>query len=65
MQPKTTTIACPNCNTPIALEIVQLIIGTKFSCMNCEATIGLANESKDMVKQAVNSLETTLKNTKK
>lgn len=57
MQPKTSTIACPNCSTPILLEIVQLLQGTKFTCPTCQATVGLSTDSKSILEQAVKSYE--------
>lgn len=59
MQPKTTTIACPDCNTPILLEINQLLQGGKFTCTTCSASIGIALDSKNTLAKAVKSLNQT------
>lgn len=55
MQTKTVTIACPACSTPVFLEVSQLIIGTRFTCSNCQAVISLAKNSKRIVEDAVQS----------
>lgn len=59
MQSKTTTIACPDCNTPILLEINQLLQGGKFTCSTCNASIGISLDSKNIVEKAVKSFEKT------
>ena len=64
MQPKTVIINCPNCNSPVTLEVTQLILGTKFTCFQCNSLIGLSSDSKETVKQAVDQFETTKKNIK-
>ncbi|MBB1138096.1 hypothetical protein [Myroides sp. WP-1] len=65
MQAKTVLISCPNCNAPVTLEVTQLILGTKFSCGQCSALIGLSSDSTDTVSQAINDYESTKKSVKK
>lgn len=65
MQTKNVTIACPACNTPVYLEVSQLILGTKFTCSNCQAAIGLAKNSKSIVEDAVHSYTSLTSPTKK
>ncbi|MCS4238567.1 transcription initiation factor IIE alpha subunit [Myroides gitamensis] len=55
MKTKTVTLACPACNTPVFIEVSQLILGTRFTCSNCQAAIGLAQNSKSIVEEAVQS----------
>ncbi|WHT39084.1 hypothetical protein QNH98_19415 [Myroides sp. mNGS23_01] len=65
MQTKTVTIACPVCHTPICIEVSQLVMGTRFTCSNCQAVIGLADNSKSIVKDAVQSYNALPSTTKK
>jgi len=65
MQTKTVTIACPVCHTPVFIEVSQLVMGTRFTCSNCQAAIGLANNSKSIVKDAVQSYNALSSTTKK
>ncbi len=53
------TIPCPACGTKIPFDTNQLILGVQFSCPNteCDASIGLAGESKVIVKEAMEKLE--------
>jgi hypothetical protein len=48
-------IACPVCSTKIPFDANQLMIGVKFQCPNqqCDASIGLAMESKPVVEEAL------------
>ncbi|MDR0229903.1 MAG: hypothetical protein LBI72_12695 [Flavobacteriaceae bacterium] len=57
MKSKNSTIHCPDCNTPIAIEITQLLQGSKFSCSTCKASVGLSMESKNILEKAVKSYE--------
>jgi transcription initiation factor IIE alpha subunit len=47
------TIPCPVCNTPISFDTKQLLAGVQFTCSNCHQSIGLALESKDVVKETM------------
>jgi len=49
-----TKINCPECNEEIIINTKQLLLGVKFSCHNCNLVVGLANESKAIVNDAMN-----------
>lgn len=51
------TLPCPVCNTKIPFDAKQLLMGVQFTCSNCQATIGLANESKPIVESALHKFE--------
>lgn len=51
-----TKINCPDCNEEIIINTKQLILGVKFSCYSCNLIVGLANESKTLVNDAVKQL---------
>lgn len=57
MKSRTSIINCPDCNAPITLEINQLLQGSKFSCINCHASISLATDSKKVLENAVHSYQ--------
>lgn len=61
MQRQTIVIACPNCSSAVALEVMQLIAGTKFRCFQCSALIGLSTDSTALVKEAVERYQSTQK----
>ena len=48
-------LPCPVCQTDIPFNTEQLLLGHQFRCPNpaCEASIGLAAESKDAVSQTI------------
>jgi transcription initiation factor IIE alpha subunit len=50
-------IPCPVCKTKIHFDAKQLLLGIQFSCSNCLASIGLAKESKEEVKGALDKLK--------
>jgi len=50
-------IPCPVCNTSILFDVKQLLSGTQFTCSNCYASIGLANESKNLVQDTMEKIE--------
>jgi hypothetical protein len=52
-------IPCPVCGTKIPFDTNQLIMGVQFSCPNieCDASIGLAGESKVIVKETMRKFE--------
>ena len=51
-------IPCPVCNTKIAFVATQLMQGMRFHCPNelCDASIGIAIESKPVVEEAMDKL---------
>jgi len=51
-------IPCPSCKTSIPFDAKQLMMGVRFQCPNCDASIGLAEESKPVVEQTIQKLET-------
>jgi len=53
MVDKNTKINCPECNEQIVINTQQLLLGVKFSCFNCNLIVGLANESKQAVNDAM------------
>jgi transcription initiation factor IIE alpha subunit len=50
-------IPCPECQTNIPFDTKQLLMGVKFVCPNCHASIGLAAESKSMVGKTMEQFE--------
>lgn len=50
-------IPCPVCNTGIPFDPRQLIAGVQFVCPNCQASIGLAQESKALVEDTLQRFE--------
>ena len=48
------SIPCPVCKTPIPFEIEKLLNGMKFICPNCHAAIGLGDNSRSQVSEAMN-----------
>ncbi len=51
------TIPCPVCKTKIPFDTNQLLQGMQFVCPNCQAAIGLAEESKPLVKETMQKFE--------
>lgn len=51
------SIPCPLCKTPIPFDTRQLIQGVQFSCPKCSVAVGLATESKDVVKTAMDRFD--------
>ena len=51
------SIPCPVCKTPIPFGIEKLLNGMKFICPNCHAAIGLGDNSRSQVSEAMNKLE--------
>ncbi len=51
------SIPCPVCNTKIPFDTKQLLLGVKFVCSNCQAAIGLADESKPIVQETIEKFE--------
>lgn len=49
-----TKINCPECNEQIIINTKQLLLGVKFSCFNCHLVVGLSNESRPIVSDAMN-----------
>jgi hypothetical protein len=52
-------IPCPVCGSKIPFDTYQLLAGVQFVCPNneCNASIGLANESKPIVEQTMQKFE--------
>lgn len=50
-------IKCPDCNSEIHINTYQLLMGTSFTCGNCQLMVGLAGESKTAVSKALTELE--------
>jgi hypothetical protein len=48
---------CPDCSTPIPYDTYGFLQGKKFSCPNCKLSIGLAAQSHDTVKDAMEEFE--------
>ena len=48
-------IPCPVCQTKIPFDPIQLMQGVQYACpnINCDAVIGLAQESKPTVEAAM------------
>ena len=59
IMPNQIQIPCPQCQTQIPIETKQLIMGVKFNCpnSNCDASIGLAEESKPIVSETLEKLD--------
>jgi hypothetical protein len=59
MNEKTVDIPCPLCQTKIPVDTMALLTGTKFTCPNpsCDASVGLAAESKNVVKDTMEKFE--------
>lgn len=50
-------IPCPVCSTKIPFDVNQLLLGVQFGCPQCNAVIGLGQESKPLVEKAMQKLE--------
>ena len=55
-------IPCPVCKTPIPFDPYQLIKGVQFACPNCGAVVGVAQQSVDTVKNAMEEFDEMKKN---
>lgn len=51
------SIPCPLCNNKIPFDTHQLLLGVQFVCSNCQSAIGLAAESKEVVRETMQKLE--------
>lgn len=51
-------INCPDCGTGILINTKQLLLGNKFSCHNCNISIGLSADSRVIVEDTIKKLET-------
>lgn len=63
MDPFHSSINCPDCGTIIAINAKQLLMGYKFSCHNCNISIGLSTDSKEVVEQTIQKIEQFKKGT--
>lgn len=54
------TIPCPtpNCGGQIAIEARMLLQGSQFVCPNCNGTVGLATESRQVVEETIDKFDT-------
>lgn len=50
-------ISCPDCGTSISINTRQLLLGYKFNCYNCNVSIGLSNDSKEVVEQTIQKID--------
>nr|WP_322623462.1 hypothetical protein [uncultured Flavobacterium sp.] len=51
-------IKCPECGTgEILFDTKQMLSGVQFSCTHCQATIGIAQESRAVVHDTMEKLE--------
>lgn len=51
------SIPCPVCQTKIPFDTKQLLLGIQFTCPNCNASIGLSDESKPLVQDTMEKFE--------
>ncbi len=51
------TLPCPVCGTKIAFDTRELLKGVKFKCSNCDSAIGLADESRPLVQDAMDKFD--------
>lgn len=49
-----TKINCPECHEEIIINTKQLVLGVRFTCFKCHLMVGLSNESKSLVNEAMN-----------
>ncbi|MBO3696817.1 hypothetical protein [Roseivirga sp. E12] len=59
------SIPCPVCQTKIPFDTKQLLMGVQFSCPNCQAAIGLSDQSKPLVQETMEKFEELKKNVAK
>ncbi|OEK01339.1 hypothetical protein BFP97_07345 [Roseivirga sp. 4D4] len=59
------SIPCPVCQTKIPFDTKQLLMGVQFSCPNCQAAIGLSDQSKPLVQETMDKFEELKKNVAK
>ena len=52
----TPTIACPDCNTPIAVNTDLLLQGTSFTCVGCGLKLSLSPKSRQLSQHAVSEI---------
>ena len=53
------TLPCPtpNCGTQIPFDTYELLKGTQFVCPKCHVSVGLAHESRDLVRESMKKFE--------
>lgn len=51
------SLPCPTCQTPIPFDSQELLKGTQFTCPNCQAVIGLAQESRPVVQEVMQKFD--------
>ncbi len=58
------SVPCPVCSTKIPIDVHQMLRGVQFVCSNCNAVVGLGNESRSLVDETMAKLEETKKKQK-
>ncbi len=58
-------INCPNCGTPIDLDLTGLVQGHRFSCPGCSARIGIHHGSQPRVREAVTGMQALMQERRK
>ena len=53
MSGRDTSINCPDCGSPILINMNELIYGKKFICSVCGVTLSLASNSVQEVREAL------------
>lgn len=51
------SIPCPVCQTKIFFDPIELVRGHKFSCPQCSAVIGIAQDALETAHQAMEKYE--------
>jgi transposase-like protein len=57
------SLPCPVCQTQIVFDVNGLLRGEKYTCPNCNSSIGLGEESKSSVQEAMDKFNEAKKNT--
>ena len=55
-------LPCPVCQTEIVFDVNGLLQGEKYTCPNCNSSIGLGEESKSTVQEAMEKFRHMKKN---
>lgn len=51
------SIPCPVCQTAIEFDVQGMLQGKKFTCPNCNSSIGLQGEDQNIVNEAMTKFE--------
>jgi len=57
----TNSIACPDCDGKILIELNALLQGGKFTCNKCDLSMSLAGDSHEVMDNAVGKFKGALK----